>query len=44
MPIWGKKKQEDRAPGKGVARAAAEGASREELMREAMRSRFGLKS
>jgi hypothetical protein len=37
MSIWGKKKQEDRAPEKGVARAAVEGASREELMREAMR-------
>ncbi len=37
MPIWGKKKPEDRPPEKGVARAAAEGASREELMREAMR-------
>lgn len=37
MPIWGKKKPEDRPPEKGVARAATEGASREELMREAMR-------
>jgi len=37
MPIWGKKKQKDRPPEKGVARAAAEGASREELLREAMR-------
>jgi len=37
MPIWGKKKPEDSPPEKGVARAAAEGASREELMREAMR-------
>src|SRR5260370_17108558 len=37
MPIWGKKKPEDRPAEKGVARAAAEGASREELMREAMR-------
>jgi signal transduction histidine kinase/FixJ family two-component response regulator len=37
MPIWGKKKPEDRPPEKGVVRAAAEGASREELMREAMR-------
>lgn len=37
MPIWGKKKSENGPPEKGVARAAAEGASREELMREAMR-------
>jgi len=37
MPIWGKKKPEERPPEKGVARAAAEGASREGLMREAMR-------
>jgi hypothetical protein len=37
MPTWDKKKPEDRPPEKGVARAAAEGASREELMREAMR-------
>ena len=38
MPIWGKKrKQEDRAPETGVARAAAEGSSREELVRKAMR-------
>ncbi|HEV3375448.1 MAG TPA: ATP-binding protein [Candidatus Acidoferrum sp.] len=37
MPIWGKKKQEDRGPEKGVARAAAEGASREELVWEALR-------
>jgi signal transduction histidine kinase/CheY-like chemotaxis protein len=37
MPIWRKRKQEDRAPETGVARAAAEGSSREELVREAMR-------
>jgi signal transduction histidine kinase/ActR/RegA family two-component response regulator len=37
MPIWGKRKQEDRAPETGVARAAAEGSSREELVRKAMR-------
>jgi signal transduction histidine kinase/ActR/RegA family two-component response regulator len=37
MPTWDKKKPEDRPPEKGVARAAAEGASHEELMREAMR-------
>jgi len=37
MPIWGKKKQEEQAPEKGVARAAAEGASRQELVQEAMR-------
>src|SRR5258708_30354228 len=37
MPIWGKKKPQDRPPEKGGAGAAAEGASGEELMREAMR-------
>jgi CheY-like chemotaxis protein len=37
MQIWGKKKQGDRPPEKGVARAAAEGASRQELVREAIR-------
>jgi signal transduction histidine kinase/FixJ family two-component response regulator len=37
MQIWGKKKQGDRPPEKGVARAAIEGASRQELVREAIR-------
>jgi signal transduction histidine kinase/CheY-like chemotaxis protein len=37
MQIWGKKKQEDRPPEKGVPRAAVEGASRQELVREAIR-------
>jgi hypothetical protein len=37
MPNGGKKKQEDRPPKKGVARAAVEGASRQELVREAIR-------
>jgi signal transduction histidine kinase/CheY-like chemotaxis protein len=36
MSILGKKKQEDKAPDKGVARAAVGGASREELVREAL--------
>jgi hypothetical protein len=36
MQIWGKKKQEDRPP-EGVAQAAVEGASRQELVREAIR-------
>jgi hypothetical protein len=36
MHLWGKRKEELRSPRRGVARAAAESASQEELVREAI--------